>query len=245
MAALLLGISSFSFAQEINWGVRAGLNFGSIAGNVKGVHGAEPFESYNTKAKPGFSIGAIADISFTDNFALQPGLYYTNKGVKGVDKFKFDSDNESDEKYVYGLHYLEIPVLASYRMDVAKDINWQINVGPYFGIGLGGKLKYDSEVKAAGVVVSKSDDFPAFGIPSDTDDEKGCLNRFDFGLSFGTGVLIKQHYYVGIKYDLGLVNALNTSEKNSYYYYSKENDGEDGKAIGRLTNFQISFGYNF
>lgn len=249
MAALLMGISSVSFAQDVNFGVRAGMNFGSIAGNVKSYNnGARPFNDIDSKVKPGFSLGAIVDISFTDNIALQPGLYYTNKGMKGVNKFKFDSDNESYEKYVYGLHYLEIPVLASYRMDVAKDLNWQINVGPYIGVGLGGKLKTMSEDKTSGKVVTEEEDFPAFGVTEDVtdpDDYKACLNRFDFGLSFGTGVLIKEHYYVGIKYDLGLVNVLNTSEKNSSYYYDKDVNGEDGKSIGRLTNFQISFGYNF
>ena len=37
--------------------------------------------------------------------------------------------------------YLEIPVLASYRYNFSDAAQLQINVGPYFAYGVGGKIK--------------------------------------------------------------------------------------------------------
>ena len=70
---------------------------------------------------------------------------------------------------------------------------------------------------------------------SDEDKEKGDLKRFDFGLSFGTGVSFDK-FYVGLKYDLGLSNI---GEKDRWY------KGEDDKAKIKTGNFAISVGYNF
>lgn len=35
------------------------------------------------------------------------------------------------------------PYLAAYKMPIADDVNFVVNAGPYIGIGLGGKVKYD------------------------------------------------------------------------------------------------------
>ena len=138
MAALLLGISSFSFAQDINWGVRASLGFGHAVGSIKSDDFKYPGQKYG--AKVGFSIGGIADIKISENFYLQPGLYYINKGYSS-------SFKEDEYKYTQttNLHYLEIPVLASYRHSINNDIELQGNFGPYIAVGLGGKIKWSEK----------------------------------------------------------------------------------------------------
>lgn len=230
MAALLLGISSFSFAQDINWGVRASLGFGHAVGSIKSDDFKYPGQKYG--AKVGFSIGGIADIKISENFYLQPGLYYINKGYSS-------SFKEDEYKYTQttNLHYLEIPVLASYRHSINNDIELQGNFGPYIAVGLGGKIKWSEKEDNEEL----NGNYPAFGV--DEKESRGDLKRFDFGLSFGAGVTMKEHYYVGIKYDLGLLNMLNTKDEHSGYYYKYYKDEKAPRAL--QGNFSICLGYNF
>lgn len=231
MAALLLGISSFSFAQDINWGVRASLGFGHAVGSIKSDDFKYPDQKYG--AKVGFSIGGIADIKLTESIYLQPGLYYINKGYSSsVDFGKYET------KETTNLHYFEIPVLASYRYSINNDFELQGNFGPYIAVGLGGKVKLSGEDED-GLEVSKK--YPAFGV--DEKELRGDLKRFDFGLSFGVGVTMKEHYYAGIKYDLGLVNMLNTKNEHSGYYYKYYKNEKAPRAL--QGNFSICLGYNF
>ena len=214
LAALATGLMFTAKAQENGFGVRAGLNLSNVRGDFKDAFDAE------VKMKAGFNIGVIYDYGFSESFYIQPGLYYTLKGVKAEDK------EDSELKMTYNLSYLEIPILASYRIAISDNTKWHINAGPYFAYGIGGKVKYEYD--------GDSEKYDAFG-KSDEDKEKGDLKRFDFGLSFGTGVSFDK-FYVGLKYDLGLSNI---GEKDRWY------KGEDDKAKIKTGNFAISVGYNF
>ena len=59
--------------------------------------------------------------------------------------------------------YLQIPVLASFRADLSKSVNLQVNAGPHFALGLGGKYKEEWNETYEGVTESGSDDIPFFG----------------------------------------------------------------------------------
>ncbi|MCC8152744.1 MAG: PorT family protein, partial [Tannerellaceae bacterium] len=90
-----------------------------------------------SKSLAGFHIGGIVDINVAENFYIQPGLYITTKGAKDSEKGE-DWEDKVTERPVY----LQIPVLASYRINIADNAKWQINVGPYMAFGLGGKAKF-------------------------------------------------------------------------------------------------------
>lgn len=230
-AAAVLMCASVSYAQSfrdmfrsdakggIEYGVRAGLNISDIS--AKDVYDGV-IEKYDYKSQAGFHVGGFVGIPITNGFYIQPGLVFSSKGARETYK-------EEGYKSVYSMFpvYLEIPVLASFRADVASDINLQVNVGPYFDFGLGGKVTGKSTYEGE---TSKSS-APFFGKSTD-DKEKYGMKRFDFGLSFGAGVELWDHYYVGLKYDLGLVNM---SIKDEW--------GEGFKAHNGT--FAITLGYNF
>lgn len=192
MTIMLISVVSISFAQDINWGVRAGLGLGHQMGDIN-----------DTKVKVGVTLGGIADFNFTESFALQTGLYYTNKGYT-IKKGKL--------KNIVSVNYFEIPVLASYRKDINERMQIQANAGPYMSIGLAGRniSKYENNKNSISV----------YG-------DNGGMKRFDLGLSFGVGLLIDQ-IYAGIKYDLGLLNTVDSNHIKS-----------------KLGVFYFSVGYNF
>lgn len=206
--------------HKISFGVRAGMNISSMGGDFKKTFS----ESTDLNSKVGFNIGAIVDIPVWKELYVQPGLFFTTKGAKS----KFAESNEEDgetfkyeEKGTFNAMYLEIPILLSYRFNLNENIKWHINFGPYIALGIGGKAKFENtenEEKEEADFFGKSED--SFG-----------FNRFDAGLSFGTGLSFK-HYYIGLQYELGLTNAAN-----------KDYWGE--KTSIKMNNLAISLGYNF
>ena len=80
LAALATGLMFTAKAQENGFGIRAGLNLSNARGDFKDAVGGD------IKMKAGFNIGVIYDYGFSESFYIQPGLYYTLKGVKAEDK---------------------------------------------------------------------------------------------------------------------------------------------------------------
>lgn len=135
------------FPQDIDIG--AGINYG----------GPIPVETVDsTSGQP--LIGAMAGLSFTipmgERFSFVPGLYYSFHGLNYSQSFTRDTlftviiNGTSGEvpsfytAYVNGrmrLHYIDIPLLAGYRI-----WKFQLLFGPYFSFLLGGKDAGDVRV---------------------------------------------------------------------------------------------------
>lgn len=215
LAVLTAGMLLSANAQEVKFGVKAGLNLSTAGGDMKDF--IEDI-GMDQKSHIGFHIGAFVDLGLTENFYIQPGLFYSNKGLKGELK------EDDSYKLKMNLSYLEIPILASYRINLSDNMKWHINAGPYLAYGIGGKIKFEGEL-----LEDEFDDLKAF------DEDEGDLKRFDFGLSFGTGVNFKS-VYLGVKYDLGLTNIAGDSW---------EGDEESSSTKIKNRNFSISVGYTF
>ena len=189
LAALTAVLTLNASAQNnVTFGIRAGLNIANIT-----TSGSQTNASINLGSRVGFHIGAIADIPVAENFYIQPGLFFSQKG------FSTDATNQSSAE---GKPlYLEVPVLASYRIKASDEVNISLEAGPYLAYGIGG-----SGTLSSGNQTASGDYF---------DDD---TNRFDAGLKIGAGVTFSQHYYVGMAYEWGFVNLLkdydNISLKN-------------------------------
>lgn len=90
-AMILLASIATSNAQNIDFGVKAGLNFANISG-----------ANIDADNKTGFHAGVILEISILKTFAVQPELLYSTQGAK---------NSEGDD---LSLDYLSLPVLAKY-----------------------------------------------------------------------------------------------------------------------------------
>jgi len=198
---LVMSVCCVVKAQESTWGFRGGMNVSTASEKVN----EEPEPDY--KNLIGFRFGVIGDLGITEKFYIQPGLYFTSLGVK---------QEVYEEDATTRLNYLQLPVLASYRIACSNLIKIHVNVGPYVAYGISGKEKY------AGVKVD------AFG----TDEDEGGLKRFDAGLSFGAGIEVRKAYF-GLGYDLGLTNILD------------DEVWETSEVKTRNRNFFITAGFNF
>ena len=196
--------SSSFFSTEkadggVQFGIRAGLNMAGMAYEEDNV-------TVSTDNKTNWHVGIIADIPMMESLYVQTGLYLQNKGYK---------EKEGDYELTANPMYLEIPVLASYRYNFSDAAQLQINVGPYFAYGVGGKIKETDE--------GDEDKWDCFG------DKGADWKRFDCGLQIGAGLTIAKNYYIGAAYEIGFSKIA----KNS----------GDGKLKNK--NWMFSVGYNF
>lgn len=215
----------FSFRkaeQPVSFGVRVGVNFAGIADNNKDFD----------KTRTGFNVGASMDLPIFQSLYLQSGLYFTTKGAK-VGKPKSSGDLNWFEGRINPC-YLELPIYASWRLDFSKNIQLQVNVGPYFAVGLGGNYKWSSgvsqTVNGETLSVEDSGKEPLFRA-------KGNyyhLRRGDIGLGIGGGLTF-YHVFVGVNYSFGFNNL--------------KKDLNDGSNLDGLKfrnrNFTIQAGFNF
>lgn len=187
--------SSFFSTEKADNGVRFGLRGGL---NLSTISLSEDNVSVSTDSRAAWHVGAIVDIPLMQSLYIQSGLYFMDKGGKETD---------GDYKETYSPMYLEIPVLASYRYDFGSAAQLQINVGPYFAYGVGGKIKEKDEYE------DEEEEYEIFD----------HAKRFDCGLQFGAGVTFASHYYIGFAYDLGLTNIAKDSDykiKNRSWMFS-------------------------
>ncbi len=159
-------ISVAGFSQITGWNAKVGMNFSNYTGDL------------DLNAKVGFKLGGGFEYAFTDTWSLQPSLFLTSKGAK--------KDGNS-----INAMYLELPVMAAARFNVADNTNLVVNAGPYFACGIAGKTKFDLGNDTERKVDTFGDD---------------ALKRFDAGL--GVGVALEfGRIIAGLDGQFGLVDV--------------------------------------
>lgn len=184
----LLGLSVSAQDSPLTWGIKAGVNLSNAS--IKDHSG-------DMKARVGFQVGVTLDYAITNDFYFQSGLSFTTKGAKNEYEF-IPQDTGHKEKSTKKINqmYLQLPIMAAYKLEVAPDTKIVFNAGPYFAYGIGGKIKTDIvETDSEGNLgKNKFDTF-----------SDNRLKRFDFGLGAGVGAEFGQ-IVVGLNYELGLAN---------------------------------------
>lgn len=154
----LLGISQINAQSDIRFGAKAGLNISTLGGD----------SSLSYDPKPGFHLGGVLEIPFSDKIILQPEALISLQGSGGF----FQDD--------LNFWYLNVPVMAKYNV-------WDelyIEAGPQLALLLSNNL--DGNVFGTGLAfdTTNSIDFGlAVGAGYRLDD------NFYFQLRFNAGFI--------------------------------------------------------
>ncbi len=163
---LLSGVVMSSTAQDRRMGIKGGLNLSNLY--------VDDVDDEN--ARVGFHVGVYGQIFSTETFAIQPELLYTTKG----------SENEwgglIDQTVKFNLNYLELPVLAVFKLGDAAEIH----VGPYFSYLLGANIDTEGDLGGASEELDRDN-----------------FKSFDFGLTGGVGLNFGA-VQIGARYNYGL-----------------------------------------
>ena len=219
-AALSCGL--YSFAQ-VSFGVKAGFSAATMSMKQE-ISGGASIKS-PSKTLPAFHAGVIADIGLAKGLYLQPGLFYSAKGVK-VDQTVPVGMEQVDISAKIKLGYLELPVNLLYKLPLGPGKLF-FGAGPYVAYGITGKATASSPLLQGDVETDVK-----FGSPDGTLDSAGTtayVKAFDAGANFIAGYELKMGLLFSVNYSLGLTNTSpypGESQKNRYF----------GVSVGYLFN---------
>ena len=194
---------------SLTWGIRAGMNYATILNAPAG------------KGVIGFNVGGNLDVGFCNWFHLQTGLYLSMKGVDAEYEVRETSQSVTDDDDHYydrfSPIYLEIPVLASFRIGLSDNADIQFGVGPYIAFNLLEEQLYFHNIYGPRV------------------NQKEDIEPFDFGLQANIGASIK-HFYIGVGYQIGIPRKK---------IWSIDGSGSYAEHVIRTSNAMLNVGYNF
>jgi len=183
--------SATTFAQTINYGVKAGVNFSTFSATVSNITGT-------SASLTGFHVGGVVDFKFNKSFSIQPGILYSTKGGSSTTSDNGDqSVSLAASKVTF--NYLEIPINFLYHAAVRKGSVF-IGGGPYVAFGLSGSAPLTTDENGQPTTRTESVHFGS-GV-----DE---IHNPDIGINFIGGYQFTSNVTLSVQYGLGLQNLSN------------------------------------
>jgi opacity protein-like surface antigen len=182
--AALLTIGFTAQAQEIKYGIKAGLNLADWG-----------MDAENTNVRPGLNVGVLAEINFTENFAIQPEVVYSQQGTKlTVNTFTYNQPPYTTE-YTSKLDYINVPIAAKYYIIDGLSIQ----AGPQVGFLINAKDRVEVPESIGGDI-------------SVEQDAKDGYKKVDFSILGGIGYDLPLGIFVQARYTYGLSNINDDKE---------------------------------
>lgn len=194
--------SSSSSTSGVKIGVRAGLNVADVQGDAvktfTDLAGYAPDGAVTKQMRPGFYAGLYATLPITPNFAIEPGVTYSEKGtvLRGTLPFPALDFLNANVTGTARLAYVDVPVLAK----VFITPGFYLYAGPQASFLVSGKARV--EAGALGFTAYKED----FDISSQ-------LRKVDFAAVGGLGYQFENGLGLSAGYDYGLTSL----DKNNYF----------------------------
>lgn len=255
--------------DAVTFGFRVGLSINGMGNNIGNNEASEIFGGrpclLDVHNKMGLNFGVSVEIPLFKSLWLNTGLYYKSTGAKFI--FKQDKNKIEDgitlDDYTANvtMHSVRVPVQASYRYNINNNFQLQVNLGPYFAYGFGGKayIHNDEQKVRIGAIdltgnpkfnyitpmddndgtsmldpsQAESDEVEILGEANINDNNSNYVKPFDMGIALGAGLTLSKKYFLGINYDVGLVNV-----------NGRRALALDHNSIKNRT-FSINLGYNF
>ena len=194
---LLIALAAFfgSLHAQVRPGIKLGYNLSGVMADYRGVGEKNPYNLGNPDnfhLRSGFQIGLIADWPINDAFAIQPGARFSMQGFS--DRYRSGAATGTKVTRNFSLYYLQVPVYAQYRMNIAEETNVLFQAGPYMGFGLFGR---QSITTARSTTLNDENKKITFG------QGKDIRETFDYGIGAGAGIEFYRFQFV-VAYDFGL-----------------------------------------
>ena len=190
-----LALAVISFAQTTpSFGIRAGVSSASLKGDA--ASSLNDLLDYTdghvtTNNHTGFFGGGYITIPVTQQFSVEPALYYTQKGyeLRGELNVKGLEFLGANAKAKLTSNYIDLPVLVKGNFN-----GFQVFAGPQISYLAKADLR-----TTAGVL--------GFNLLNKTMDATEQFNRWDAGVTAGVGYQFKNGLNLSAAYDHGLSRA--------------------------------------
>ncbi|HUZ57875.1 MAG TPA: porin family protein [Hanamia sp.] len=193
MKKLFLAITVFAFsvitaqAQTTSFGLKAGMTDANMKFSGSGVN-------ISLTSKIGFYAGAFADIGVSENFGVQPELFYSSLGAKS-------KGTGGNPDATLDLGYINLPILAKYKKD-----GFSAFLGPQIGYLLSAKTKSSSSTQDEKDQFNSTDFSGIIGASYTLMNGFGFDARYQLGFSniaknsSGDGTVKNSAFMIGIHY---------------------------------------------
>ena len=177
-------------AQTTTFGLKAGMTDANMKFSGSGVN-------VSLTSKIGFYAGAFADIGISENFGVQPELFYSELGAKQ----KATGGADGSPASTVNLGYINLPVLAKY-----KNNGFSAFLGPQIGYLLSEKSKSGSSSTNDKDQFNSTDFSGVIGVGYTLPAGLGFDARYQLGFSniakssSGAGTVKNSAFMVGIHY---------------------------------------------
>jgi hypothetical protein len=148
-------------------GIKGGLNLSNLYVN----------DANDENARVGFHAGVYGQLFSSEVFAIQPEVNFSTKGSRVV-----KNNGLIDQETKFNLSYIDIPVLAVFKLGKAAEIQ----AGPYWAYLVGANIDQDGDL---------SNDF--------TQIDRKNFDNWDYGLAGGIGFNFGG-VQLGARYNYGL-----------------------------------------
>lgn len=195
-------LSVAAMAQStVSVGVRAGVTNASVEGDA--AESMQNLINYtggavSTQNKNGFYAGGFVSIPVSEQFSIEPGITYAQKGYTLRGQFGIDETELVSAKSELTLGYIELPVLAK-----ANFSGFQLFAGPQVSYLANADL--DTRAGALG-----------FNFIKDKRDVKSQFNDLDVSLTGGVGYQFTNGLRLEASYDHGL-SRINSGQSLEAY----------------------------
>ncbi len=187
-AIVLFGFTNVDAQEEMQFGVKGGLNISTITG--------DDVDSFDSRTCMHF--GVVMELPISEKFSFQPELLYSCQGADYSEDFidldgTIKSVNAAYEGTVK-LDYLNIPLIA--KLYVSE--GFSLEIGPQVGFLISAKDEYD------------------WNGDTGEEDIKEYVKGLDIGAVIGVGYKLEGGLNFGGRYNLGLTDANDGYEVGTY-----------------------------
>ncbi|MBX2895989.1 MAG: PorT family protein [Cyclobacteriaceae bacterium] len=177
---------TFTFAQNLNVGVRGGLNYATVNNDI--IYRYFNWYEYSQQPRIGFHVGVDALSQLSEKVALQAELFFSTEGAKASGQWT--DSGEGKMKSIQKFSLLCLPVFVKFNLTP----RFYIMGGPQVSYLVGSKYEYKDLV----------------GNYITTEDNLETMNKIGWGMVPAIGYDLNK-IGIGVRYYVGL-NQLNKDD---------------------------------
>ncbi len=200
VAFVCMALTYQAQAQKSSVILKGGVNLANISNaNDGNVDDSRMLTSWHA--------GAVIDIALADVLSIQPGLFYTNKGIRTERNLPVLGTTTT----TFTPQYIELPLNLVFKAPISETSKFFVGAGPYAAMGISGKYKLKSDLGSRSYDIEFNDDDPLTQEQEDAGAYK--VRKFDYGVNVLAGLELDR-FVISANYGLGLAKIYAADDNN-------------------------------
>lgn len=214
VALLCTMVIQFAQAQSSSVILKGGVNLANISNSENGnVDDARMLTSWHA--------GGVIDIALADVLSIQPGIFYTSKGIRTERSLPLLGTTTT----TFNPQYIEVPLNLVFKAPISETSRFFAGAGPYAAMGVAGKYKLKSDLGSREYDIEFNDDDPLTQEQEDAGAYK--VRKFDYGVNILAGLELNR-FVISANYGLGLAKI-----------YAADDNSENDKSKHRVLSLSV------